>query len=44
MAIGGRFLWRERNPASWIEKLAMHEFICEMADALFELSAPNSHD
>jgi len=42
--LAGAFYGESEIPPGWIEKLAMREFICEIADALFELSAPNSHD
>jgi hypothetical protein len=32
--ISGRFLWAEAIPESWLERLAMREFITEMADSL----------
>jgi len=42
--LGGTFYGESELPPRWIKKIAMHQFICEMADALFELSASSSHD
>jgi ADP-ribosyl-[dinitrogen reductase] hydrolase len=39
--LAGAYYGVDAIPAKWLEKLAMREFISEMADALFELSAPN---
>jgi hypothetical protein len=42
--LAGAFCGKSEIPLGWIERLAMHEFIREMADALFSFSiAPNSH-
>jgi ADP-ribosyl-[dinitrogen reductase] hydrolase len=39
--LAGAYYGVDAIPAKWLEKLAMREFISEMADALLELSAPN---
>lgn len=37
--LAGAYYGAEAIPAAWLGKLAMHDFISEMADPLFELSA-----
>jgi ADP-ribosylglycohydrolase len=36
--MAGSFYGAEAIPESWLERLAMHDFIREMADALLNLS------
>jgi ADP-ribosyl-[dinitrogen reductase] hydrolase len=36
--LAGAYYAAEAIPPGWLEKLAMRDFVLEMADALFELS------
>jgi ADP-ribosyl-[dinitrogen reductase] hydrolase len=42
--LGGSFYGAEAIPQDWLEKLAMHDFIREMADALLNLSQAASQN
>jgi ADP-ribosyl-[dinitrogen reductase] hydrolase len=42
--LAGAFYGESEIPPSWIQKLAMREFICEMADALLNLSQTASQN